>query len=208
MLSVDQGSFIKPKRITLGEWLDDWLSGYVKTNCSQRTLDGYQSIIEHHLMPALGYIQLKQLYPQAIQAYYGQACEHLSSRTVYHHHRVLSQSLKYAVRQGYLGRNPAELVDNDEDLKQVMHLLQCGHFNSFEAGIFDEIIASLLNPNDPWLTLADFRSYVDAQQAVSDAYRDRQRWLKMSILNTASSGHFSTDRTMEEYNRDIWQLDS
>ena len=104
--------------------------------------------------------------------------------------------------------NPEELVNNDADLKEVMHLLQCGHFNSFESGIFDEIIASLLNPNDPWLTLADFRSYVDAQQAVSDAYRDRQRWLKMSILNTASSGYFSTDRTMEEYNRDIWQLDS
>ena len=104
--------------------------------------------------------------------------------------------------------NPEELVNNDDDLKQVMHLLQCGHFNSFESGIFDEIIASLLNPNDPWLTLADFRSYIDTQQAVSDAYRDRQHWVKMSILNTASSGYFSTDRTMEEYNRDIWQLDS
>ena len=104
--------------------------------------------------------------------------------------------------------NPEELINNDGDLKQVMHLLRCGHFNSFESGIFDEIIDSLLNPSDPWLTLADFRSYIDAQQAVAEAYRDREKWVKMSILNTASSGFFSTDRTMEEYNRDIWKLTS
>ena len=85
-----------------------------------------------------------------------------------------------------------------------MHLLHCGHFNSFEPEIFDEIIASLLNPHDPWLTLADFRSFIDAQKSVSDAYRNRSRWVEMSILNTASSGFFSTDRTMQEYNKDIW----
>ena len=102
--------------------------------------------------------------------------------------------------------HPEKIVDNDDDLKQVMHLLSCGHFNSFEQGIFDDIIASLLNPHDPWLTLADFRSYINAQEQVSQAYRDSARWLKMSILNTASSGFFSTDRTMKEYNNDIWKL--
>ena len=101
---------------------------------------------------------------------------------------------------------PDTIIDNDEDLKEVIHLLQCGHFNSFEYGIFDEIIASLLNPHDPWLTLADFRSYIDAQEEVSQAYRDQNRWVRMSILNTASSGFFSTDRTMSEYNHDIWKL--
>lgn len=106
-------------------------------------------------------------------------------------------------RQRY---NPQRIVDEDEDLKQVMHLLQCGHFNAFEQGIFDDIINSLLNPDDPWLTLADFRSFVDAQQAVAEAYQDRDRWLRMSIMNTARSGFFSTDRTMKEYNRDIWKL--
>jgi len=94
----------------VAEHLHNWLEGYVKTNCSPRTLDGYQSIIEHHLIPALGQLQLKHLHPQAIQKYYGQACEKLSPRTVHHFHRVLSQSLKFAVRQGYLGRNPAEMV--------------------------------------------------------------------------------------------------
>lgn len=104
------------------------------------------------------------------------------------------------------GYHPEKIVENDKDLKQVMHLLSCGHFNSFEYGIFDDIIASLLNPHDPWLTLADFRSYINAQEQVSQAYRDNARWVKMSIMNTASSGFFSTDRTMQEYNRDIWKL--
>jgi starch phosphorylase len=56
------------------------------------------------------------------------------------------------------------------------------------------------------MTLADFRSYVEAQKRVENAYRDQERWTKMSILNTAASGKFSTDRTILEYNRDIWQL--
>jgi len=103
---------------------------------------------------------------------------------------------------------PENIIEHDEDLKQVMHLLKCGHFNSFEYGIFDDIIGSLLNPDDPWLTLADFRSYIDAQEKVSQAYRKRTAWVKMSIMNTACSGFFSTDRTMQEYNRDIWKLDS
>lgn len=102
---------------------------------------------------------------------------------------------------------PENIVNDDDDLKRVMHLLNCGHFNSFESRIFDDIIESLMNPHDPWLTLADFRSYVNAQNSVSDAYRNRTEWIKMSINNTASSGFFSTDRTMQEYNRDIWKLD-
>ncbi|MEW6143367.1 MAG: phage integrase SAM-like domain-containing protein [Chloroflexota bacterium] len=109
--SLDKGVYTPPGRLTVTEHLRSWLGGYVKTNCSQRTLDSYQTIIEHHLIPALGQVQLKHLNPQAIQSYYGKACEKLSARTVHHHHRVLSQSLKYAVRQGYLGRNPCELVD-------------------------------------------------------------------------------------------------
>ena len=108
-----------------------------------------------------------------------------------------------AQRQNY---NPEQIINEDDDLKRVIHLLTCGHFNSFENNIFDEIIASLVNPNDPWLTLADFRSYINAQEKVSQAYRDRSGWVKMSINNTASSGFFSTDRTMQEYNNDIWKL--
>jgi len=123
LASLDKGVTVPSGRLTVAEHLNQWLEGYVKTNCSQRTLDGYQSIIERHLIPALGNTQLKHLNPQAIQSYYGKACEKLSARTVHHQHRVLSQSLKFAVRQGYLGRNPAELVDPPSPRKKVMRTL-------------------------------------------------------------------------------------
>jgi integrase len=111
LVNLEKGIYTPPGRLTVGEHLHNWLEGYVKTNCSQRTLDGYQSIIETHLIPALGHIQLKHLHSQAIQSYYGKAIEKVSPRTMAKHHRLLSQALKYAVRQGYLGRNPCELVD-------------------------------------------------------------------------------------------------
>jgi len=123
LASLDKGVYTPPGRLTLAQHLTNWLEGYVKTNCSQRTFDGYNSIIESHLIPALGHIQLKHLHPQAIQAYYGKACERLSARTVHHQHRVLSQSLKFAVRQGYLGRNPCELLDAPSPREKVMRTL-------------------------------------------------------------------------------------
>jgi len=109
--SLDKGVYTPSGRLTVAEHLHQWLEGYVSTNCSHRTLDSHQSIIERHLIPALGQLQLKRLQAQVIQSYYGKACETLSARSVHYHHRILSQSLKYAVRQGYLGRNPCELVD-------------------------------------------------------------------------------------------------
>jgi starch phosphorylase len=60
--------------------------------------------------------------------------------------------------------------------------------------------------NDPWMTLADFQSYITVQDKVAKAYQNRADWTRMSIINTARSGIFSTDRTMQEYNRDIWKL--
>jgi len=123
LVNLEKGIYAPLGRLTVAEHLHNWLEGYVKTNCSQRTLDGYQSIIENHLIPALGQLHLKHLHPQAIQSYYGKACEKLSALTVHHQHRVLYQSLKYAVRQGYLGRNPAELVDPPSPRKKVMRTL-------------------------------------------------------------------------------------
>ncbi|WFE68162.1 glycogen/starch/alpha-glucan phosphorylase [Thiomicrospira sp. R3] len=102
--------------------------------------------------------------------------------------------------------NPQQFIDQDADLQKVMKLLEFGHFNQFEPGIFDGIIDSLKNPDDQWMTLADFRGYVDTQDAVAQAYQDKERWTTMSIMNTACSGVFSTDRTMTEYNNDIWKL--
>ena len=110
LASLDKGAYTPPGKLTLTEHLRNWLAGYARTNCSQRTHDGYQMIAENHLIPALGHTLLRQLTPQAIQAYYGQACQELSARTVHKHHRLLKESLKYALEQGYLGRNPCDLV--------------------------------------------------------------------------------------------------
>ncbi|MFH0934727.1 MAG: glycogen/starch/alpha-glucan phosphorylase, partial [Pseudomonadota bacterium] len=102
--------------------------------------------------------------------------------------------------------DPAAIVAADDELARVMHLLASGHFNLFDPGLFDPIVHAILNPHDPWLTAADFRGYVDTQRKAADAYRDRDRWTRMSILNTAASGKFSSDRTIQDYNREIWQL--
>ena len=111
LASLDKGFYSPSGRLTVADLLDQWLQGYVKTNCSIRTLDAIQSIAAHHLIPALGHVPLKQLQPSMIQGYYSQACERLAARSVHYHHRILKQALKYAVRQGYLGRNPCDLVD-------------------------------------------------------------------------------------------------
>ncbi len=102
--------------------------------------------------------------------------------------------------------NPNAIIDGDEGFKQVMELIESGHFNQFEPGIFDSVCHSIRNPHDPWMVAADFRSYVDAQQQAALAYRDIERWTTMSILNSARSGKFSSDRTIADYNRDIWKL--
>jgi len=104
--------------------------------------------------------------------------------------------------------DPNGTIASDEDFSRVMNLLECGHFSQFEPGLFAGIIGAIRSSNDPWMVAADFRSYVDAQQRAADAYRDQQGWVKMSILNTAYSGKFSTDRTMQDYNREIWNLEA
>ncbi|MFH1816674.1 MAG: glycogen/starch/alpha-glucan phosphorylase [Pseudomonadota bacterium] len=101
---------------------------------------------------------------------------------------------------------PLSYMERDPALRQVIDLLISGHFNPCEPGIFDMIIGAMMSTNDPWMVLADFRTYVDAQERVDQAWQDEARWTRMSILNTASSGFFSTDRTMQEYNADIWKL--
>jgi starch phosphorylase len=104
--------------------------------------------------------------------------------------------------------DPNGIIASDPALLQVMSLLESGHFNQFEGGIFDSVIFSIRNAHDPWMTAADFRGYIEAQERAATAYRDRERWVRMSILNTAHSGRFSSDRTIAEYNNEIWHLDA
>ena len=102
--------------------------------------------------------------------------------------------------------NPAAIVAADDDLREVMEVLQSGQFNLSEPGIFDPVIDGILSPQDPWMTAADFTSLVSAQRQVASCYLDRERWTRMSILNSAASGRFSSDRTIREYNNEIWHL--
>ncbi|MDD2366032.1 MAG: glycogen/starch/alpha-glucan phosphorylase [Desulfuromonadaceae bacterium] len=104
--------------------------------------------------------------------------------------------------------DPQGFIDRDSDLQRVMNLLRSGHFNLFDAGMFDPIINAICSPQDPWMVAADFRSFIDAQQRAAAAYQDRERWIRMSIMNTACSGKFSTDRTINDYNDEIWHLKS
>ena len=110
--------------------------------------------------------------------------------------------------QGMRGQyDPQAIIDGDPDFGRVMHLLDSGHFNRFEPGALDDVIQSIREPADQWMTAADFRSFIDAQREADAAYRDIDNWTRMSILNTAASGRFSTDRTMQDYNEDIWHLE-
>jgi starch phosphorylase len=102
--------------------------------------------------------------------------------------------------------NPEAIIQADENLRRVMELLESGHFNGGEPGIFDPIVESIRGSWDPWMTAADFPAYVEAQRQAAVAYRDVEHWTRMSILNTAAAGKFSSDRTIQEYNRDIWKL--
>jgi starch phosphorylase len=102
--------------------------------------------------------------------------------------------------------DPNAIIAADEDLSRVMHLIESGHFSQLEPAIFEPIVHAIRNAHDPWLVAADFRSYVDAQRVAADTYRDQEKWARMSIINSASSGKFSTDRTIGEYADEIWKL--
>jgi starch phosphorylase len=102
--------------------------------------------------------------------------------------------------------DPNSIIAADEDIKRVMTMLESGLFCENEPGIFNVLTAGLRNPQDQWVTIADFRSFIDAQQEVAEAYSDEDRWDRMSILNSASSGWFSSDRTIQQYADEIWNV--
>ena len=106
--------------------------------------------------------------------------------------------------QGY---RPADYYEKDAELRAVIDLIRDGFFSRGDVERFRPLIDSLLNW-DTYMLFADFRSYVDAQTGVSRAYADVSRWTRMSILNVARSGFFSSDRTISEYARDIWRVQS
>ena len=104
------------------------------------------------------------------------------------------------------GYNPHDYYQADEELRAVVDWIGSNYFTPDEPGVLAPLKHSLLGGGDPYLCLADFRSYSDAQHKIDEAYRDKSRWARMAIMNTARVGKFSSDRTIHEYARDIWKL--
>ena len=110
------------------------------------------------------------------------------------------------------GYDPNVIYNTDEEIRQVLMQLINGTFSN-DTELFRDLYDSLLNTKntdraDRYFILADFRSYADAQKRVEAAYRDEKGWAKKALLNTACSGKFTSDRTIQEYVDDIWHLDN
>jgi starch phosphorylase len=103
------------------------------------------------------------------------------------------------------GYNPRALYQQQEELRETIDLLASGYFSRGDKSLFEPIVDRLLDRDD-YMLMADFTSYIDAQDQVSAAYRDRPRWNRMSILNSARSGKFSSDRSIREYCETIWRV--
>jgi glycogen phosphorylase len=103
------------------------------------------------------------------------------------------------------GYDPRVVYDSDPELRGALDLIASGAFSNGDRDLFQPLLESLLN-RDEYMLLADYRSYIDCQQRASDAYRDQQEWTRMSILNCARVGRFSSDRSIREYARDIWTV--
>ena len=131
MVSLEQGSYVKPNKITLGEWLGQWLRDYVSLNTTDRTQESYSSIVGRHIIPSLGNIFITDLHPQQIQSYYADKLSKgrvdgkggLSARSVVYHHRILSKALDYAVKMGIVVRNVAKIVQPPRVQRIIMRTL-------------------------------------------------------------------------------------
>jgi len=104
------------------------------------------------------------------------------------------------------GYRPYEHYEQNPSLKAALDLVASGHFSHGDSALFRPLIDSLLH-HDDYFVLADFQSYIDCQKEVSQAWADPHHWAKMSILNTARMGYFSSDRTIRDYSRDIWRVE-
>ncbi len=105
-------------------------------------------------------------------------------------------------RSGY---RPLDYYNNNEELKSVIDLISSGYFSNGDRELFRPIVDSLLH-DDQYMLFADYQDYIDCQERVDQLYRDRQAWTRMSILNTARMGKFSSDRSIMDYSRKIWDV--
>ena len=103
-----------------------------------------------------------------------------------------------------LGYRPRDYYDADPELKEALDLIASGYFSEEDPGLFRPLVDTLLD-QDEFMLLADYRSYLDCQEKVAQAYKDRENWTRRSILNVARMGYFSSDRAIREYCERIWK---
>ncbi len=103
------------------------------------------------------------------------------------------------------GYNPRAIYESNAELRETLDLIRDGAFSNGDRELFRLLVDALIY-HDTYMLLADYQAYVDCQQRVQDAYRDRAGWTRMSILNSARVGRFSSDRSIREYSRDIWHV--
>jgi starch phosphorylase len=108
-----------------------------------------------------------------------------------------------ARRAGY---NPWDIYRQDEEVRRALDMIRGDFFSMVEPGIFQPLIRALLDYGDHYMLLADLRDYISTQERVDLAYKDRQAWTRMAILNVARAGKFSSDRTIQEYTSEIWHV--
>ena len=131
LVALEKGTYVKPNRLTLAEWLTQWCETYVAMHTTPRTQESYQSIVFRHIIPDLGGIPLAQVQPQHLQSYYSGKLAHgrvdgkggLSARSVLYHHRILSEALARAVKMGLIARNVAEVADPPRPARVKMSFL-------------------------------------------------------------------------------------
>lgn len=119
----DAGQIVRPKTLTLAEWLNTWMNDVVRMNRQSTTAYAYQKIIDKHLVPALGNIPLQQLTPQQLQRYYADKIQEgvISSNTLRKHHDLLNAALRVAVKQGLILSNPASRVEPPKTKRPEIH---------------------------------------------------------------------------------------
>jgi len=185
---IEGGAHVKPTKLTVGEYLEGWLRDYVATNTAPTTSDGYKDIVRAQLIPALGSIPLAALQPSHIQAYYGRMLESgrrngkggLSAQTVKHHHRVLYEALKHAVKHGVLIRNVAEAVDPPRPEGKEMATLE------------PDDVHPLLNAarETPYYTLFYTALYTGLRRSELLGFRWRDVDLDLATLSIVQTLHY------------------
>ena len=103
------------------------------------------------------------------------------------------------------GGSPASFIEDNAELQEVIQLIRSGLFSHGDCDLFEPLLDSLLH-NDPFHVFADYAAYIECQQQISQVFRDEEAWARMSILNTARMGWFSSDRSIREYCDSIWKV--